>query len=80
MYLSNIDLKLGQYIVVAPHDSPAHQTMQRLPINSAGEPEALEPGAQEQTEASVILTVGIVLESGEQVLLTFYIKTFSYYD
>ena len=46
-----------------------------LPENSAADTEALEaeaqePEAVEQTEASVIPTVGIVIESGEQVSST----------
>ena len=67
LYHADIDLE------VDPPDN-IYVTTPMLPENSAAEPEA-----QEQTEASVIPTVGIVIESGEQVSSTlsstYYTKT-----
>ena len=59
LYHADIDLE------VDPPDN-IYVTTPMLPENSGAEPEA-----QEQTEASVIPTVGIVIESGEQVPSTF---------
>ena len=60
LYHADVDLE------VDPPDN-IYVTTPMLPENSGAEPETVEPEAQEQTEASVIPTVGIVIESGEQV-------------